>query len=65
MKTCSLEQLKKNNLIDESTIPDQPDKIYVGILDNDVDLEIVKSFFSSQGWIFLNEIIKIKRQEKV
>lgn len=57
--------LYNNYIIDDIEILTQQDKIHSAILEEDVDIDMVKCFFTNEIWQSLIKIINIKRKKGV
>jgi len=64
-KKIVTEMLYKNYIIDDIEYLCYQDEMHSGIFEEDVELDMVKHFFSKQLWKSLLNIIKIKRKEVV
>lgn len=58
-------KVKKGYLIEESDIECRPEAIHCGAVDENVDLFIVRPFFTTDGWEMLLKVVENKKQNNI
>ena len=54
--------LQTGTLIEEEDIESKPEKVPHSVLDENVDLCLVRPYFSSDAWLLLEEVVSTKAQ---
>lgn len=54
--------LTKNILIEESAVESRPDHVTHAILDKNVNLPLMKRFFTTNAWCIVSGVLKVKKR---
>ena len=54
-----------DNLIEEESVEARPDKLPDAVLDENVDVHLVRRFFSHDAWLLVTDVVKLKQARPV
>lgn len=57
-----IENALEGTLIDEEVVECRPEKVSNAVLDEDVDVHLVRPYFSHDAWLIVEDVVKRKRE---
>ena len=54
--------MKDDRLIEEEDVECRPEKIPCSVLDQNVDICLVRSFFTNDAWMVVREVVRKKKE---
>ena len=57
--------LRKGKLIEESEVECRPERISSAILDESVDVHLIRHYFTNDAWLIVQDVLKRKREGHV
>ena len=57
--------LRKGKLIEESEVECRPERISSAILDESVDVHLIRHYFTNDAWLIVQDVLKRKREGRV
>ena len=52
--------IKHNQLIQEEEVECQPEKVSDAVVDDNVDVHVVRKYFTNDAWMVVEEVMKLK-----
>ena len=51
-----------SGLIEEESIECRPEKVSNAVLDENVDIHLIRSYFSREAWMMIQDVLRCKRE---
>ena len=64
-KEVTTSAINDRKLIEEDQIELRPEKISDGVLDENVDIHLIRNFFTNDGWMLVKEVVEQKKLKTV
>ena len=64
-KEVATSAINDKKLIEEDQIEVRPEKISDGVLDENVDIHLIRIFFTNDGWMLVKEVVEQKKLRTV
>ena len=61
-KDVAEQVIRDNILIQEDSVECRPEKVSASILDKNVDIHLVRKYFSQDAWLVLQDVLKHKKK---
>ena len=54
--------LKQNSLVEEEDVESRPEKLPDAVLDENVDIHLIRKFFTRDAWLLVTDVVKQKQE---